>query len=71
MSEAHFGADLQDTAHQREAQQRRPGIKAILVTGFATEAIAGAAVTVLHKPVSGAELSRQVAALLRSEPVAG
>jgi PAS domain S-box-containing protein len=55
----------------REAQQRRPGIKAILVTGFATEAIAGAAVTVLHKPVSGAELSRQVAALLRSEPVAG
>jgi CheY-like chemotaxis protein len=60
----------------REAQRSRPGLPAILVTGFAGDAAAlamgsdaGAVFALLRKPVSGTELADQIAALL-APPVA-
>jgi len=58
-------------ARIREAQRRRPGLPAILLTGYAGEVAAlavGNAVTgafaLLRKPVTGAQLADQVASLL-------
>jgi CheY-like chemotaxis protein len=55
----------------REAQRRRPGLPAILLTGFATNAaeiaVGGAvsgAFSLLRKPVQGQHLAERVAALL-------
>ena len=55
----------------REARQRRPGLPAILVTGYAGDAAALAigqsvegSFTLMRKPVTGAQLVDQVAALL-------
>jgi CheY-like chemotaxis protein len=55
----------------QEAQRRRPGLPAILLTGYAGDAArlavgeaVGGAFTLLRKPVTGAQLADQVAALL-------
>jgi CheY-like chemotaxis protein len=55
----------------REARRARPGLPAILVTGYAGDAAALAVgqrvdggFTLLRKPVTGAQLADQVAALL-------
>jgi signal transduction histidine kinase/ActR/RegA family two-component response regulator len=55
----------------RAAQRRRPGLPAILLTGYAGDAArlavgeaVGGAFTLLRKPVTGAQLADQVAALL-------
>jgi signal transduction histidine kinase/ActR/RegA family two-component response regulator len=47
----------------RAAQRRRPGLRAILLTGFATDVAAGggASYTLLRKPITAAELARQAA----------
>ena len=62
----------------REAQQRRPRLRAILLTGYAGEttllAMNGAlsgSFTLLRKPVSGAELADRAAALLEGCRAAG
>ncbi len=49
----------------RQARQRRPGVKPLLITGYAG-AIAGntAGIPLLRKPFSPAELARRVAAIL-------
>jgi hypothetical protein len=56
----------------QEAQRRRPGLPAILLTGFANAtmedigvggAISGA-FSLLHKPINGQFLAQQVAMLL-------
>ena len=58
-----------------EMQGRRPGLPAILLTGFATETTALAASSAAHgvfsllrKPVSGTELAERVAILLAAGP---
>jgi CheY-like chemotaxis protein len=55
----------------REAQRRRPGLPAILLTGYAGDAArlavgeaVGGAFTLLRKPVTGAQLADHVAAVL-------
>lgn len=55
----------------RAARRRRPGLPAVLLTGYAgdgaglaAEAAPGGAVAVLHKPVGAAEVSERLAALL-------
>jgi len=54
----------------REARRRRPGLPAILLTGYAAEAagpgdtLGGGAFALLRKPISGARLANQAAALL-------
>ncbi len=55
----------------QEAQRRRPGLPAILLTGYAGDAArlavgeaVGGAFTLLRKPVTGAQLADQVAVLL-------
>jgi signal transduction histidine kinase/ActR/RegA family two-component response regulator len=55
----------------REAQERQPGLPAILVTGYAGDAanlavgaVVGGPFALMRKPVSGARLLDQVAALL-------
>jgi signal transduction histidine kinase/ActR/RegA family two-component response regulator len=64
---------LDGVALIREARRRRPGLPAILLTGYAGDAAALAvggaleqsgAFALLRKPVTGAELADQVAALL-------
>ena len=62
---------LDGVALIREAQRRQPGLPAILVTGYAGDVATlavGAAVdgafVLMRKPVSGAQLADQVAALL-------
>ena len=57
----------------REAQRRRPGLPAILLTGFAGDTATlslgsamGAAFTLVRKPVSGAQLADQARALLEA-----
>jgi CheY-like chemotaxis protein len=62
---------LDGVALIREAQRRQPGLPAILITGYAGDAAAlavGKAVAgtfaLLRKPVTGAQLADQVAALL-------
>ncbi|WP_141563110.1 hybrid sensor histidine kinase/response regulator [Teichococcus rhizosphaerae] len=59
----------------REAQRRRPGLPAILLTGFAGDAAElrggeaeGASFSLLRKPVIGPELARCVASLLKAAP---
>jgi CheY-like chemotaxis protein len=61
----------------REARLRRPGLPAILVTGYAGDAAALAvgrridgAFTLLRKPVTGAQLVDQVAAVLGARVIA-
>jgi signal transduction histidine kinase len=51
----------------REARQRRPGLKPLLITGYAG-AVAGntAGIPLLRKPFSPAELARRVAAILNA-----
>jgi CheY-like chemotaxis protein len=56
----------------REAQRRRPGLPAILVTGYVDDAIAlaseapsGGGFTLLRKPVTGTALTAEVARLVR------
>jgi PAS domain S-box-containing protein len=53
----------------REALRRRPAVKAILVTGFATEAAADPTILLLQKPITGPDLAEHVALLLAGEPV--
>ena len=56
----------------REAQRRRRGLPAILITGYAGDAatlavgqaVGGGTFTLVRKPVTGAELADRVAALL-------
>jgi signal transduction histidine kinase len=54
----------------REAHRRRPGLPAILLTGYAGDDIAPSdhevigPYSILHKPITGAELANQVANLL-------
>lgn len=51
----------------REAQGRRPGLPAILLTGFATEAAGlalGGTFTLLRKPIEGTALAERVAVLI-------
>ena len=62
----------------REAQQRQPGLPAILLTGFATDAaelaISGAfsgAFSLLRKPVEARVLAERAAVLLEGKEVAG
>ena len=59
----------------REAQRRRPGLPAILLTGFATNAAEiavggtiGASFTLLRKPIHGQHLTHRVALLLDAAP---
>ena len=50
----------------RAAQQRRPGLPAILLTGYAGEAaLADAGFSLMRKPVSGADLIDRIAALTK------
>jgi CheY-like chemotaxis protein len=58
----------------REAQRRRPGLRAILMTGYVGEAaslaVSGAlsgSFSLLRKPVSGMELADRAAALLEPQ----
>jgi CheY-like chemotaxis protein len=64
---------LDGVAVIREARRRRPGLPAILLTGYAGDAAAlavggaldyGGAFALLRKPITGAGLADQVAALL-------
>ncbi|MFC7738061.1 ATP-binding protein [Roseomonas sp. GCM10028921] len=66
---------LDGVALIREAQKARPGLPAILVTGYAGDAAAlavGAAVSghfaLMRKPVTGTQLTDQVEALLGAAP---
>ncbi|MBV1797820.1 response regulator [Siccirubricoccus sp. G192] len=66
---------LDGVALIREAQRRQPGLPAILITGYAGDAAAlavgtavGGTFALLRKPVTGAQLADQVAALLNSLP---
>jgi CheY-like chemotaxis protein len=66
---------LDGVAVIREAQARQPGLPAILITGYAGDAAAlavgtavGGTFALLRKPVTGAQLADQVAALLGSLP---
>jgi signal transduction histidine kinase len=59
----------------RAVQRRRPGLPAILLTGFVSEAaeramqeMASDGVTLLRKPLAGAALAERVAVLLRVTP---
>lgn len=61
----------------KEAQKRQPGLRAILLTGyagssaaFAHDAVAGSSVTVVRKPVTGPQLADHVAMLLESAAAA-
>ncbi|MGG5822964.1 response regulator [Falsiroseomonas sp. HW251] len=64
--------ELDGIAVIREARQRRRGLPAILLTGFAGDtsmsvasgALGAGAFALIRKPVSGAELAEQMAALL-------
>jgi PAS domain S-box-containing protein len=63
--------DMDGIALIRAARQRRPGLPALLITGYAeSEAEAmeaeAASVTLLHKPVSGEALLERLMALLSS-----
>ncbi len=55
----------------REVQQRRPGLPAILLTGYAGDELApadpltAATYSVLHKPITGAQLSMHVTNILK------
>ena len=68
---------LDGVALIRQAQQRRPGLPAILLTGYAGDAAALAvgsvvdgAFSLLRKPVTGARLADAVATVLNKlEPV--
>jgi CheY-like chemotaxis protein len=71
--------DMNGVALLAEAQRRRPGLPAIILTGFATEAadiaMRGAvsgSFSLLRKPIDGAALAERVAALLAgAERLAG
>ena len=56
----------------REVHKRRPGLKAILVTGFANQAAdipADPDTSLLHKPIAGTFLARYIMSLLSAEAV--
>jgi CheY-like chemotaxis protein len=60
----------------RAAQQQRPGLPAVLLTGYAGDgaalAVGGAlsgSFSLLRKPVSGAQLADRITALLASRNV--
>ena len=59
----------------REAQKRRPGLRAILLTGFATDAAAlaisgaiGGTFSLLRKPIEPSALAERAAVLLDATP---
>jgi PAS domain S-box-containing protein len=61
--------DMDGVTLIREAQRRRPGLPAILLTGFATNAAeiaVGGAFSLVRKPVKGEHLAERVAALLET-----
>lgn len=69
--------EMNGVALIREAQRRRPDLPAILLTGYAGDiadlagGAAGGRFSLLHKPVTGVELARCVASLLRKAPPVG
>jgi PAS domain S-box-containing protein len=69
--------DMDGIALIQAARQRRPGLPAVLLTGFATSAIElaasrrGAAFSLLRKPVSARQLAQHVAARLEASATAG
>ena len=57
----------------RESQRRRPGLPALLLTGYATESAALAtgldgSMTLLRKPITGTTLARHVAMVIADAP---